>query len=316
VATKHFNKLVTEIIDTYAESQIVHANSLILTIFGDFVSAHGGTIWLGSLIKLVSRLGINQRLVRTSVFRLTEKGILQSKQVGRRSFYSLTDKGFRQYSSAAERIYRYHDYKWNGEWCLVFTTLENLPKKERERFQNELIWLGFNRLANGVYAHPLVALEEVHKVVKEMSLEDSVVVMQSRSSGDESLIASGNLIKSSFNVFAMKEEYQEHIDFFKGILKSAESSAQKSDEACFLIRLLLIHKYRRILMREPEIPHELMPAECLSHEAREITERLYKLICNQAEDYFMEIAESESVNLPEVNAEYFTRFGGIPPMNG
>jgi phenylacetic acid degradation operon negative regulatory protein len=312
VATKNFNKLVKEIVDTYAESQIVHSNSLILTIFGDYVSAHGGTIWLGSLIKLVSPLGINQRLVRTSVFRLTEKGILQSKQLGRRSFYSLTDKGFRQYSSAADRIYRYHDSQWDGDWCLVFTTLNNLAKKDRERFQNEMTWLGFNRLANGVYAHPLVALEEVNKVVKEMNLQDSVVVMQARASGDESLTASGNLIKSSFNVFAMKDEYQEHIDFFKRVLKSAESSVEKSEEACFLIRLLLIHKYRRILMREPEIPHELMPAECLSHEAREITEKLYKLICNPAENYFMEVAESESVNLPGVNEEYFTRFGGIP----
>lgn len=312
MGSKNFNKLVTEIIGTYSESQIVHSNSLILSIFGDFVSAHGGTIWLGSLIKLVGPLGINQRLVRTSVFRLTEKGVLQSKQVGRRSFYSLTEKGFRQFSSAAERIYRYHDNKWDGDWCLVFTTLNNLEKKYRERFQNELAWLGFNRLANGVYAHPLVTLEEVKKVVTEMSLEDSVVVMQARSSGEDSLIASGNLIKSSFNVYAMKEEYQEYINFFKGILKSAESTAQKSAESCFLIRLLLIHKYRRILMREPEIPHELMPAECLSHKARDITEKLYKLICNQAEDYFMEIAESESVNLPKVNEEYYTRFGGIP----
>lgn len=312
MAIKNFNKLVSETIASYAESQIVNSNSLILTIFGDYVSAHGGTIWLGSLIKLVSPLGINQRLVRTSVFRLTEKGILQSKQLGRRSFYSLTGKGFRQYSSAAERIYRYHDNQWHGDWCLVFTTLNNLDKKDRERFQNELTWLGFNRLANGVYAHPLVAPDEVHKVIKEMSLEDSVMVMQARSSGDDSLTVSGNLIKSSFNIFAMKDEYQQHIDFFKGILKSAESTEQKSDEACFLIRLLLIHKYRGILMREPEIPHELMPAECLSHEARDITEKLYKLICNQAENYFMEIAEAESTNLPRVNEEYYTRFGGIP----
>ncbi|HEB97871.1 MAG TPA: phenylacetic acid degradation operon negative regulatory protein PaaX, partial [Thiotrichales bacterium] len=80
----------------------IHANSLILTLFGDSICPHGGVIWLGSLIKLVEPLGINQRLVRTSVFRLTEKGILQSRQVGRRSFYSLTETGFRQFSTAAQ----------------------------------------------------------------------------------------------------------------------------------------------------------------------------------------------------------------------
>ncbi len=312
MASKNFNTLAYEVVETFSGAQIVYSNSLILTIFGDFVSAHGGTIWLGSLIKLVEPLGINQRLVRTSVFRLTEKGILQSRQVGRRSFYSLTDKGFRQYSSAAERIYRYHESQWNGEWCLVFTILQKLDKKDRERFQNELVWLGFNRLSNGVYAHPLITLEEVNKVVREMQLEDSVVVMQARSGGDDPLTVSGNMIKYYFNIFEMKQEYQEYIDFFKGILKSAEVTQEKSEEACFLIRLLLIHKFRRILMREPEIPHELMPAECLSHEARDITERLYKLICNPAEAFFMKIGESEKGKLAPIADEYFTRFGGIP----
>lgn len=312
MANKNFNELANDVIDAFSESQIVHSNSLILTIFGDFVSEHGGTIWLGSLIKLVERLGINQRLVRTTVFRLTEKGILQSRQVGRRSFYSLTDKGFRQYSSAAERIYRYHESQWDGEWCLVFTTLQNLDKKDRERFQNELIWLGFNRLSNGVYAHPLVKLEVVNKVVKELQLENSVVVMQARASGDDPLSVSGNMIKYCFNIFEMKQEYQEHIDFFREILQSAETTANKSAEACFLIRLLLIHKYRRILLREPEIPYELMPPECLSHEARSITERLYKLICNPAEAYFMQIGECEAGELPAIADEYYSRFGGLP----
>jgi len=95
-----FNQLTAELIESFSQAQPVYANSLILTIFGDSICSHGGTIWLGSLIKMVQRLGVNQRLVRTSVFRLTEKGVLQSQQIGRRSFYSLTEKGFRQFATA------------------------------------------------------------------------------------------------------------------------------------------------------------------------------------------------------------------------
>lgn len=295
----------------YGDTQKIYANSLILTIFGDYICAHGGEIWLGSLIKLVAPLGISQRSVRTSVYRLTEKNMLQSRQVGRRSFYSLTNTGFRQFSTAAERIYRYDKYRWNGEWCLAFTTLNNLEPNKKEKFRNELRWLGFNRLSKGVYAHPMVKLERVNKVVMEMGLENSVVVMQARSTGRDPFMVSSNMIRYNFNFDTMKEEYRDYINCFEGLLMAAQSSKNKSAELCFLVRLMLIHRYRRILLGEPEIPRELIPTDCLNHRAREITEQLYKLICNLAESHFMTTGEAEGGALPGVDKEYFTRFGGI-----
>ncbi len=127
-----FRRKVEALIETTVAAQQLNARALILTIFGDSISTHGGFIWLGSLISLVKPLGINQRLVRTSVFRLSEKELLQSRQVGRRSFYSLTDKGFRQFGHAAERIYRHEHSVWDGEWRLVFTNLDKIKNKRRE----------------------------------------------------------------------------------------------------------------------------------------------------------------------------------------
>ena len=42
--------------------------------------AHGGAIWLGDLIELLAPLGINERLLRTSVFRLVAQNWLQSER--------------------------------------------------------------------------------------------------------------------------------------------------------------------------------------------------------------------------------------------
>src|SRR3546814_6876732 len=46
------------------------AKSLCVTLLGDAIGPHGGSIWLSDLIELVTPLGINERLLRTSVFRL------------------------------------------------------------------------------------------------------------------------------------------------------------------------------------------------------------------------------------------------------
>ncbi|MDO6806812.1 hypothetical protein Q4595_30420, partial [Wenyingzhuangia sp. 1_MG-2023] len=77
----------------------------VITIYGDAIEPHGGTVWLGSLIKLLEPIGINERLMRTTIFRLTQDGWLMSDKVGRRSYYSLTDPGRRKFKKAFRRVY-------------------------------------------------------------------------------------------------------------------------------------------------------------------------------------------------------------------
>jgi phenylacetic acid degradation operon negative regulatory protein len=305
-----FRRKVEALIDTTLSKQQLNARSLILTIFGDSISTHGGFIWLGSLIGLVKPLGINQRLVRTSVFRLSEKEILQSRQAGRRSFYSLTDKGFRQFRHAAERIYRHGNSIWDGEWRLVFTNLDKIKSKRREAFQKELNWLGFSRLSNGIYGHPTVDIEKVRQVVNEMKLQDSIVLMEAANRNDDPLGASRKLLRHAFKFDAINAEYREYIDSFETFLDQEAEPGPEDDELCFLLRTLLIHRFRLILLHEPELPLELLPPDNLSQAARKMTARIYHRISSAAERHFMATGESEQGDLPAASAEYATRFPG------
>ena len=81
------------LLDEYRARPTLRAGSLITTVFGDSIAPRGGTVWLGSLIKVMAEFGVSERLVRTSVYRLVKDEWLRSDQVGRRSYYSLTDAG-------------------------------------------------------------------------------------------------------------------------------------------------------------------------------------------------------------------------------
>jgi phenylacetic acid degradation operon negative regulatory protein len=65
------------------------SKSLVMTIFGDAIAPTAARLWLGSLIELVAPLGVTDRLVRTSVFRLVQEGWLTANREGRRSRYAL-----------------------------------------------------------------------------------------------------------------------------------------------------------------------------------------------------------------------------------
>ena len=58
------------------------SKSLVMTIFGDAIAPHGGAVWLGSLIELLAPFGVNDRLLRTSVFRLAQEGWLVGQPRG------------------------------------------------------------------------------------------------------------------------------------------------------------------------------------------------------------------------------------------
>src|SRR5436190_23438298 len=96
------------------------AKSLVVTLWGDSIVPHGGAVWLSDLIGLLAPFGINERLVRTSVYRLTREGWLSSRQDGRRSRYRLTRHGERLFEHAYRRIYAPPATDaWAGEWHLV-----------------------------------------------------------------------------------------------------------------------------------------------------------------------------------------------------
>ena len=60
------SRYISQWIRDFLDRHPARAKSLIVTVYGDLIAAHGGTVWLGSFIRLVEPLGLNERTVRTS----------------------------------------------------------------------------------------------------------------------------------------------------------------------------------------------------------------------------------------------------------
>ena len=304
---------VQKLIDDFRRRRPIRATALVMTIYGDSVEPHGGSIWLGSLIKLLEPLGVNQRLVRTSIFRLTRDNWLTACRQGRRSFYRLTESGRRQFEDADARIYLTPAQQWDGNWQMVILTTARLPGDQREAVRRELVWQGFGQISVDVFAHPVAPLARVQKMLAEKSLENCAVLMRARVCGEApfNTRAITELVRTCCDLNRIEAHYNAFIARFAALADALEDGRLPDPPACFLLRTLLIDGYRRILLQDPQLPAELLPSAWSGDRARALTARIYRALSEQAEAYLQTCCETETGLFGPPGDEYYRRFGGL-----
>ncbi|MGI9232978.1 MAG: phenylacetic acid degradation operon negative regulatory protein PaaX [Woeseiaceae bacterium] len=296
-----------KLVDEFRARPTLRAGSLITTVFGDAIAPRGGTVWLGSLIRVMANFGISERLVRTSVYRLVKDGWLQSDQIGRRSYYSLTAEGRERFEQATNRIYGTPTQQWGGEWCLLL--LSTLPTDTKEIVRKECGWLGFGPMSANVLAHPTPDIAELELCLQRIGVSDKVVVIQGRTIRSEA--AMRELTRNSWSLDDIDARYLAFTGGFRPLMKALTNKTQLSEKSAFIVRTLLIQEYRKVLLRDPQLPAELLPTNWHGAAAYQLCRNLYRLVHADADAYLDKQLESADWPLPPPVISFMRRFGGL-----
>jgi len=285
------------------------AKSLIFTIYGDAIAQHGGVAWLGSFISLVEPLGLNERMVRTSVHRLARENWLTSKAVGRRAYYLLTESGRHRFAAAHARIYHHVRRPWSHEWTVVMLDMLAGDPEVRDKLRRELGWLGFGQWATGVMIHP----DPDEGVLREMLAESGhkALVVRGPAAAWISSEAINETIGACWNLDRLRADYAGFLETFRPVWRVLKDESEPAPALCFAVRTLLMHGYRRAILRDPMLPDELLPADWPGTAARTLCRNLYRRVERQAERHVMATLETEDGPMPDADHSYFTRFGGL-----
>lgn len=286
----------------------ISCSTMVVTFFGDLVSQHGGWIWLGSLINALAPMGYNERLVRTAVYRLMQSDWLQVKRIGRKSYYCFTDTARGHYEKAARRIYTGEQPDWDGSWILVAPAL--LSDDRKEEFRKSLLWQGFNTLVSGMYAHPSSDTTSLDETIYEQRLLGEVVVLTAKTTDVQSQEAIKKLVKNRWNFDELESFYTKFIKFYRP-LSQPKFIAGLTDQSKLIIRLLLIHEYRRILLRDPDFPDSMLPQGWAGRDAQLLVKKIYTELSSDTASYICETLENAQGQISEPSSGFFKRFGGL-----
>ena len=296
-----------ELIKAFQSRPTLRAGSLITTVFGDSIAPRGGVVWLGSLIEAMAGFGVSERLVRTSVFRLVKDGWLEAEQIGRRSFYSLTEEGSERFRAATHRIYGEPANDWQGSWCLLL--LPGLNAVTRDLVRKECGWLGFGAVSTNLLAHPGPDMPDLTATLKRLGVEEEVVVMTDCMSQSDAPMR--RIVRESWKLDEIDERYAQFIAMFEPTMSALDESTERSPRTAFLLRTLLIQEYRKILLRDPHLHDDLLPAEWHGKAAYVLCRDIYRHLYAPANVYLTEAMETADGPLPDADPEAAQRFGGL-----
>jgi phenylacetic acid degradation operon negative regulatory protein len=266
--------------------------SIIITVFGDAIVPRGGSLWLGTLLQFFESLDIDGSVVRTAMSRLAADGWLEREKVGRNSFYRLAASGRRTFEAATRHIYDAPPSSWSGRFELLLIVKTADREASREALRNA----GFGSPLPGVWVAPsgVPVPEEAASAIRlDVSAEDE---------------SGRRLLSESWPLDRTAEAYLKFMKSFEPLRGWLGRRTRLSELEAFTARILLIHHYRRVVLRDPLLPLALLPRNWPGNAARALCAEIYRAVLPASEQWLDHHGLNEGGPLPPPFAELARRF--------
>jgi phenylacetic acid degradation operon negative regulatory protein len=231
--------------------------SLIITFFGDAVALRGGRVALSTLQDAMGLLQIEPGAVRTALSRLAGEGWVEREREGRLSFYKLTDQGHAAFDEPTKRIYAGAARDWDGEWTVAIEAQDTSDRLSKHGFVplGGKAWLRVGGDASG--------------------LPDDLLVIS----------GTGSDLPAPLLSLWKLDDHAAHYTTFINNWQGFGAPENLSSSDAMAARTLLLHDWRRIVLRDPALPDVLLPADWIGHKARKLVRQTYQILLHGSENW-------------------------------
>jgi phenylacetic acid degradation operon negative regulatory protein len=273
---------VLDVILAGLREQPSRTGKLIITLYGDAIAPRGGSLWLGTLLEVFRAAGVGDGVVRTACSRLAADGWLARCRRGRNSFYALAGRGLAETDAAAPRIYGPLSPPWDG--VLTIAVLD--PGPLRDPVREALFAAGWGAVG------PLLMVGTA-----PVAAPGALVFT---AAGDAS--TARELARRAWPLDELAERYHAFLAIFP------EGEPPLTGLEALIARMLLVHEYRRVVLRDPHLPSALLPPDWPGFAARDRATALYAALHDASEAWLDAHAVAEAGALPRLDPARARRF--------
>lgn len=264
--------------------------SIIISFFGDAIVPRGGSVWLGTLLTFFKGMGVGETVVRSAVSRLSSENWLTRSRHGRHSFYHLAARGQEAFAQATQRIYHHQPQQAEDKFEAVLA-----EPSAREALEQA----GFGMVLPGLFVAPApTKIPDLNPTALCFSLSGTPATLR-------------ELAARSWELTALAGAYERFLQVFEPLQRGLAAGLKLSPQEAILVRVLLIHEYRRIALRDPMLPTALLPENWPGEAALACCAEIYAALLPASEHWLDEHARGVEFTPLPANPDVYSRFQGV-----
>ncbi|WP_197288460.1 PaaX family transcriptional regulator C-terminal domain-containing protein [Nocardia sp. NRRL S-836] len=237
--------------------------SLLLNFLGLYVLGRDIAVYSGSVIDVFGRVDVSEDAVRSTLTRMTSRGLLAKHRNGRKVYFGLTPRAKDVLHDGERRIWQRGavNRDWDGTWTLVGFSLPEGRRGERHDLRTQLQWAGFGPVQNGLWIAP--GTHDVTEVVAGLGLTEHVTVFTAQHAKPTE---AADLAARAFDTTAIAARYQDFLTRWR------EPDDALPDD---LARQLVLHgDWLDLVRQDPHLPAELLAPDWPAIEAEQLFQTL------------------------------------------
>ncbi len=229
----------------------------LLVLFGDQVLGRGVAVATGSVIAVLSRLGVGEHATRTAIARMVRRGLLRSLRQGRQAFLGLTPHAVEVLNDGLHKLEAdVVDRNWDGQWTLLSFSVPETRRADRHALRTRLNWHGFAPLRSGLWISTWAT--DVSRTLSELDLLDRAQVFRARASQWTDPAA---IVREAWDLTVIAEA---HLRFLGNWAEQCTGLDELS------LRIRLSSAWLLTIRHDPRLPWALLPPDWPGVRAQEL----------------------------------------------
>lgn len=212
--------------------------SLMVTLFGDLVQTEGSTIDGPVLSAIMAQMDVRPEAVRVALHRLRNDDWIASVKQGRTGQHGLTAASRRETLAASARIYADPQGETGG-WQLAVLEQSGMPDR------NAMLTAGFVPLTARVFVGNAIA-----------TVPADALHLEGRDPP--------HWLRAEISALMLETEYSALLPLLERAHDTLTQETLTPLQTAVL-RCLIVHNWRRIVLRHPALPRTLLPDDWAGH---------------------------------------------------
>jgi phenylacetic acid degradation operon negative regulatory protein len=252
------------------------SRTLLVSFLGAVVRRMDDWMPIAGVVELMRQAGQDAPGVRTAVFRLKQRGWLESRSRHGARGYALTDRASAVLAQGDEVIWHSRRPADLADgWCIVNLSIPEAERRKRDQLRTHLAHLGFGNVGTAMWLAPARMRAAAEGAIGELGMDSYAAVFVGAYVGSRDLTS---LLYESWDLAAIDDSYRAFLDGHERLVAELESGRAVAGQQAFVHYLRVVDTWRQLPFRDPGLPRELLAPGWSGPAAVERFERLVALL--------------------------------------